>query len=115
MTSQELFERVMNAIDKIREPGEKPEDDLYSLDKFVCDLCQGVKEREEITQCGFCGRWVCRDKDHGEKDCWNDELKACESCSGVIQLARKEEIQGETDLIEEDDLGNKSTEADEDE
>lgn len=73
----------MKSIKKVREPGEKPEDDLLSMDKYVCDLCQGVREREEITQCGFCGRWVCKDS------CWNTELKACESCSGVIMLAKE--------------------------
>ncbi|MBS3781799.1 MAG: hypothetical protein KGY68_04245 [Candidatus Thermoplasmatota archaeon] len=79
-------------IDKVREPGEKPESDLYSMDKFVCDLCQGVREREGITQCGFCGRWVCK----GENSCWDDELKCCESCSGLIILAKS------GDLLEEE-------------
>ncbi len=101
MSSEDAFDRVTNVIEKIREPGEKPEDDLYSMDKFVCDLCQGVKEREEITQCGFCGRWVC--KEGGEEDCWNEELKACESCSGLILLARKGDLEKETDLKEEND------------
>ncbi len=88
MSDRDAFDRVIDSIEKIRDPGEKPEDDLYSMDKFVCDLCQGVKEREEITQCGFCGRWVCK----GENSCWNEELNACESCSGLIQLAREGEL-----------------------
>ena len=83
MRSKDPFDRVMKSIDKVRKPGEKPEDDLFSMDKYVCDLCQGVREREKITQCGFCGRWVCKDS------CWNSELKACESCSGVIMLAKE--------------------------
>ncbi|MFW6041216.1 MAG: hypothetical protein ACOC85_05215 [Thermoplasmatota archaeon] len=83
MQFKDHFDRVMKSIKKVREPGEKPEDDLLSMDKYVCDLCQGVREREEITQCGFCGRWVCKDS------CWNTELKACESCSGVIMLAKE--------------------------
>ncbi len=100
MSSQDAFDRVTEVIEKIREPGEKPESDLYSMDKFVCDLCQGVKEREGITQCGFCGRWVCK----GENSCWDEELKCCESCSGLINLAKR------GDLIEEDE-----NEADKDE
>jgi len=88
MSSQNAFDRVTEAIEKIREPGEKPENDLYSMDKFVCDLCQGVREKEKITQCGFCGRWVCK----GENSCWNEELKCCESCSGLIILAKRGEL-----------------------
>ncbi|MBS3817393.1 MAG: hypothetical protein KGY76_07520 [Candidatus Thermoplasmatota archaeon] len=114
MSSKDAFERVTEVIEKIREPGEKPEDDLYSMDKFVCDLCQGIKEREQITQCGFCGRWVCKDK--GEDDCWNEELNACESCSGLITLAQKGDLEEETDLKEENDSqDDKEDEDDKDE
>jgi len=96
MSSQDAFDRVTAVIKKIREPGEKPEGDLYSMDKFVCDLCQGVREREGITQCGFCGRWVCK----GDNTCWDKDLKCCESCSGLIILAKK------GDLVEEDEKEN---------
>ncbi|MEF8874632.1 MAG: hypothetical protein V5A88_08200 [Candidatus Thermoplasmatota archaeon] len=117
MTTKDAFERIVNVIEKIREPGEKPEDDLYSLDKFVCDLCQGVREREGITQCGFCGRWVCKDRDTDEEknDCWNEDLKACESCSGLILLAQKDDLKGESDLMEENDTDENSDEGDKDE
>lgn len=93
MRSKDAFDRVMKAIKKVRDPGEKPKDDLFSMDKYVCDLCQGVKKKEEITQCGFCGRWVCKDS------CWNNELKACESCSGLILLAKsgQEDLQMEVE------------------
>lgn len=84
MSSKNVFDRVMKEINDVRGPGEKPEDDLFSMDKYVCDLCQGIRDREEITQCGFCGRWVCK----GENSCWNEEFNACESCSGIIKLAR---------------------------
>jgi len=104
MSSQDAFDRVTKVIKKIREPGEKPESDLYSMDKFVCDLCQGVREREGITQCGFCGRWVCK----GDNSCWNEELKCCESCSGLIILAKR------GDLVEEDENENED-EVDKDE
>lgn len=108
MPKKNLFERVIGAIDRVREPGEKPKDDLYSMEKFVCDLCQGVVEKEGITQCGFCGRWVCR-------SCWNDELKACESCSGVILLAKEE--RGEDGKVKDkkDEDQKKRSEVDKDE
>ncbi len=105
MRSQDVFERVIDVIEKVREPGEKPEEDLYALDEFVCDLCQGVKKREEITQCGFCGRWVCKEKDDekAKKDCWDEELKACESCSGLILLAEKGDLKGKEKEGEQND------------
>ncbi|MFW5928257.1 MAG: hypothetical protein ACOCSL_03555 [Thermoplasmatota archaeon] len=84
MPSKNVFDRVMKEIKKVRDPGEKPEDDLFTMDKYICDLCQGVRGREEITQCGFCGRWVCK----GDDSCWNEEFNACESCTGIIKLAR---------------------------
>ncbi len=97
MSNQDAFDRVTEVIEKIREPGEKPEDDLYSMDKFVCDLCQGVREREKITQCGFCGRWICK----GDNSCWDHELRSCESCSGLIKLAQKGDLnEEEIDEIE---------------
>ncbi len=85
MLSKDAFDKVMKNVKRIREPGEKPEEDLLSMDKFVCDLCQGDFEKKEITQCGFCGRWICKES------CWDDDLRACESCSGLIKLAKGEE------------------------
>jgi len=82
MKDKDAFDKVLKSVKRVREGGEKPKDDLFSMDKYVCDLCQGVRKREGITQCGFCGRWVCKD------NCWNDDLKACESCSGLILLAK---------------------------
>ncbi|MFO7991490.1 MAG: hypothetical protein R6U61_04240 [Thermoplasmata archaeon] len=81
MKSDDAFDKVMKSVKRVREPGSKPEEDLKDMDRYVCDLCQGVFGRKEIKQCGFCGRWVC-------DDCWNDELKACQSCSGLILLAK---------------------------
>ena len=88
MPSKSVFDRVMKEIKKVRDPGEKPEDDLFTMDKYICDLCQGVRGREEITQCGFCGRWVCK----GDDSCWNEEFNACESCTGIIKLARSSDV-----------------------
>ncbi len=85
MRSKDAFDRVMKTVTKIREQGEKPEEDIYSMDKFICDLCQGDFKKKEITQCGFCGRWICKE------NCWDKDLRACESCSGLIKLAKSEE------------------------
>ena len=95
MRSNDAFDRVMKTVTKIREQGEKPEEDIYSMDKFVCDLCQGDYRKKEITQCGFCGRWVCKET------CWDNNLRSCESCSGLIKLAKSEET-GECGTDEED-------------
>ncbi len=81
MARDDPFHKVLKAVARVREPGSKPEEDLESMDRYTCDLCQGIKEREDIIQCGFCGRWVCR------KNCWERKFKACESCSGLIMLA----------------------------
>ncbi len=99
MSSKNVFDRVMKEIKKVRDPGEKPEDDLFSMDKYICDLCQGVRGREEITQCGFCGRWVCK----GENSCWNEEFNACESCSGIIKLAKNSVDDNESNAQKEED------------
>ncbi|MFP4142831.1 MAG: hypothetical protein ACLFSM_00040 [Thermoplasmata archaeon] len=107
MSTKDAFDRVVDVIEKIREPGEKPENDLYSMDKFVCDLCQGVREREGITQCGFCGRWVCK----GDNSCWDDDLKCCESCSGLIKLAQKGDLKENDDI--NDDIEEKEVDMDE--
>jgi len=95
MRSNDAFDRVMKTVTKIREQGEKPEEDIYSMDKFVCDLCQGDYRKKEITQCGFCGRWVCKET------CWDNNLRSCESCSGLIKLAKSEET-GECGTDEKD-------------
>ncbi len=97
MRSKDAFDRVMKTVKKIREPGEKPEEHIYSMDKFICDLCQGQLEKKEITQCGFCGRWICKES------CWDDELRACDSCSGLIRLAKSEELKRKNGGIDEKD------------
>ncbi len=84
MSREDPFRKVMKTVTRVREPGDKPDEDLKSMDRYICDLCHGIREREEMIQCGFCGRWVCR------KNCWEGELKACESCSGLILLAKNE-------------------------
>ncbi len=82
MLSGNAFDKVLKNVKKIREPGEGPEESMESMDSYLCDLCKDEKKPSEIIQCGFCGRWVCKE------GCWGTSLKACESCSGLILLAR---------------------------
>ncbi|MDI6707867.1 MAG: hypothetical protein QMD21_01080 [Candidatus Thermoplasmatota archaeon] len=80
---QKLYDFVISKITKIREQGEAPKSDILSLDNFVCDLCKGVIQRAKITQCPFCGRWICR------AQCWDSKERGCLACSGVIKLCRE--------------------------
>ncbi len=84
MRSRDTFDKVMKQISRVREPGQSPEEPIDSLEGFVCDLCKDTKVKKEIIQCGFCGRWVCKE------GCWDTEIRACESCTGLILLARSE-------------------------
>jgi hypothetical protein len=79
----DLYTKVTQHITKVREQGESPKSDLFALDAYVCDLCKGTASKEDITQCAFCGRWVCR------KNCWNTEHMACTTCVGVIKLCKE--------------------------
>ena len=82
MRSGDSFERLMKQIKRVREPGDPPEEPLDSLEGYICDLCKDSADK--IVQCGFCGRWVCRE------DCWDPDIHACTSCTGPILLARTE-------------------------
>jgi len=76
------LERVMNSVVRVRKPGEEPEQSLHSFDEFECDLCKGMMPREGITQCSFCGRWICKDS------CWDKDNMSCISCAGIIMLSK---------------------------
>lgn len=78
-----LYNLVISEITKIREQGDPPMSDVLSLDNFVCDLCKGVIPRTKITQCPFCGRWICR------AQCWENKERSCLACSGVIKLCKE--------------------------
>lgn len=80
--SSDLYTIVMKHITKVREQGESPRSDVFSMDSFICDLCKGTISKENIIQCPFCGRWVCR------KNCWDEEHRACTPCVGVIKLCK---------------------------
>lgn len=75
-----VLERVMDSIERVRKPGEAPEESLHSFDEFECDLCKGFAPRAGISQCPYCGRWVCR------KTCWEPKRRSCLACASVIEL-----------------------------
>jgi hypothetical protein len=86
----DLYTIVTQHITKVREQGEPPKSDLFTMDAYVCDLCKGTAAKEDITQCAFCGRWVCK------KNCWDTDHNACNTCVGVIKLC-KESIDKDTE------------------
>jgi hypothetical protein len=79
----DFYTKVMKHITKVREQGEPPRSDVFELDTYICDLCKGSITKENITQCPFCGRWICK------KNCWDSEQMACTTCVGVIKLCRE--------------------------
>ena len=97
------LERVMNSVVRIRKPGEGPEQSIHSFDEFECDLCKEIVPRKGITQCGFCGRWICKDS------CWNEENMSCISCAGIIILSKSPGSADDTDMEDHDqqDVGVK--------
>jgi hypothetical protein len=75
-----VLERVMDSIERVRKPGEPPQEALHSFDEFECDLCKGFAPRAGIAQCPYCGRWVCR------STCWEPQRRSCLACASVIDL-----------------------------
>lgn len=90
------FDKVVNSIVQVREPGEQPRESLFGFDEFECDLCKGIVPRKKLTQCAFCGRWICKDR------CWNSESMSCVSCAGVIKLS-KESVDIESDDMDDNE------------
>lgn len=86
---ENLFSKVRDSIRPVRKQGDPPEEDLEDMDAYVCDLCLVTVKRSEITQCPFCGRWVCLN------DCYNDDELCCRSCAGVIRLMRESIVLGD--------------------
>ena len=80
---QSVFESVVSSIPRVRKAGEQPQESLSSFDVFECDLCKGYVGRNELIQCPYCGRWVCRE------DCWEGQELACMSCASMIRLGRE--------------------------
>lgn len=80
-----LHDKVVKKITIIREQGAPPKTDTFSFNKYLCDLCKGIKERSEIIQCPFCGRWICRE------NCWEKEHLGCLNCAGIIKMVKDSE------------------------
>jgi hypothetical protein len=79
----DLYNLVIKQISKVREQGDPPRSDVTSMDSFVCDLCKDSILKTNLTQCGLCGRWICKN------NCWENNNMACISCSGIIKLCKE--------------------------
>ena len=82
MGKREL-DHVIKVIKRVKEQGEPPSQSVTSFDLLECDLCKGDVEKSKLTQCPYCGRWICKD------NCWNKKNLACISCSSIIELAQR--------------------------
>jgi hypothetical protein len=80
--SDDLYNKVIQQINSVREQGDPPRSDVMAMDSFICDLCKDSISKQNLTQCAFCGRWICR------KNCWDNDNMACISCSGIIKLSK---------------------------
>ncbi|MBN1391138.1 MAG: hypothetical protein JXA22_10905 [Candidatus Thermoplasmatota archaeon] len=85
----DLYTMVKETIKPVRKQGDPPEEDLENMDGFICDLCLVPIKRSEISQCPFCGRWICRDR------CYSEDELCCKSCAGIIRLMRESVVLGE--------------------
>ena len=79
----DLFSKVKDTIKPVRKQGDPPEEDLDNMEGYVCDLCLVSIKRAGISQCPFCGRWICRE------NCYSEDELSCRSCAGVIRLMRE--------------------------
>jgi len=92
-----LFNKVKTSIKPVRKQGDPPEEDIETMDGYVCDLCLDVVKKARILQCPFCGRWVCRDQ------CYSSEEMCCISCGGVIRLMRESIVLGDISKEQEEE------------
>lgn len=87
MNKTEFFKLVKKHITVVREQGSTPPLDLDHIslkeDHYICDLCKQPLTIARFTQCGLCGRWICKD------ECWDMENSICINCAGVIKLVKK--------------------------
>lgn len=86
--------KVISEIKRVRTSGERPRETIGDTDFFVfeCDLCLIKIKEGELTQCPYCGRWVCL------KQCYSTDEAACISCESMIRLKR-ESIQHIKDIL----------------
>ena len=79
------LEQIIKVIKRVKEQGEPPSQSSTSFDLFECDLCKGDVEKSKLTQCPYCGRWICKE------NCWNKKNLACNSCSSIIKVVERKE------------------------
>lgn len=77
--------QVRKAIKRIRAPGDQPSVSATTLEWFECDLCKGDIPKNSLTQCQYCGRWICKGS------CWNQKFLTCTACASVIKIAQHPE------------------------
>jgi hypothetical protein len=85
----DLFTKVKDTIRPVRKQGDPPEEDIETMEGYICDLCLVSVKRAEISQCPFCGRWVCK------SGCYSEDELCCNSCAGVIKLMRESVVLGD--------------------
>ncbi|MDG6225419.1 MAG: hypothetical protein QCI82_07890 [Candidatus Thermoplasmatota archaeon] len=92
--------RVISEIKRVRPSGDRPKETIGETDMFVfeCDLCLMKIKEGELTQCPYCGRWVCL------KRCYSKDESSCISCESMIRLKR-ESIQHIKEILSIPDAG----------
>jgi len=87
MSKTEFFKLVRKHITVVREQGSTPPLDVDKLsleeDRYICDLCKQPLTISRFTQCGLCGRWICKE------ECWDPGHSTCINCAGVIKLVKE--------------------------
>ena len=100
MNKTEFFKLVKKHISVVRDQGSPPPRDMDHIsleeDHYICDLCKQPLTIAKFTQCGLCGRWICKD------ECWDQENSTCINCSGVIKLVKKSFLMA--GAVEDDNL-----------
>jgi hypothetical protein len=99
------LEQIIKVIKKVKEPGEPPSQSSTAFDIFECDLCKGDVEKSKLTQCPYCGRWICKD------NCWNKKILACNSCSSIIKLSERREDKSYSESSKKTKIINKKRES----
>ena len=76
---------VIRDIPRVRRSGQKPDQTIGDIDLFSyeCELCLLKVKEGDLTQCPYCGRWICK------KDCYSTGEGSCVSCESVIRLKRE--------------------------
>ncbi len=92
------LEQIIKVIKRVKEQGDPPSQSSTSFDLFECDLCKGDVEKSKLTQCPYCGRWICIE------NCWNKKNLACNSCSSIIKLSERKEDSSYSESSKDDKI-----------